>query len=157
MEEQQILLFEFKDYEVSENNPDGKTVRDSYPSADDGSTLKGIANAVANHGGSSAITRSRSRSSSSLRVRLSQGDIRLRSKQLEHSEVRSITNSQHTLLASFATAGAATAFLKHSRDVMVQWLEGRMERSITFKHKSSRIVLKGRDDIEELISLLQRS
>jgi 6-phosphofructokinase len=89
-------------------------------------------------------------------VRLSQEDLSLRSKQLGHSQAQSITNTQQTLLASFATAGAATAFLKYSGDVMIQWLEGRLERSITFKHQSSRINLKGRKDIEDLIALLQR-
>jgi hypothetical protein len=82
--------------------------------------------------------------------------MRLRSKELRHSESQSITSTLHTLLASFATVGAATDFLKDSCDGMVQWQRGRTERSITFKHKSDTIVLKGRDEIEALISLLQR-
>ena len=156
MEEQQNLLFEFKDYQARGRDLDGHVVQDSPLPADDGSMLTNIGNTVANHGGSSAITRSRSRNSSSIRIGGSPDNMRVKSKQLGHSEFQSMTSALHTLLASFVTAGAATAFLKESGGMMDHWLRAGAGRSITFKHKGNTVSLKGRDDLEKLISHLQR-
>jgi len=135
MEETQTLLFELED--------------SSPLSAADSSTLTNIANAVAKQGGSSAMTRSRSRNSSSIRVGWSQNGMRSRTKQAQSN-----VSSAQTLLASFVTSSAAQAFVKDSCDLLIRWQQGSAERSITFKHKDATFRLKGRDDIEELIRLL---
>jgi hypothetical protein len=155
VEKQQTLLFEFKDYELRNQKP-GNPDRDPQSAADNGSTLASIAAAVANRGGSAASTRSRSRNSSSIRIGVSQGAMHVQSKPSGYTESQSITSSLHTLLASFAGADAATAFLKDSRDMMAQWLGSKAERSITFKHSGDSVVLRERDDIDKLIAHLQQ-
>jgi hypothetical protein len=151
VEEIQTLLFEFKDSPVSVQNQEGSVVGGSPRSADDSSTLNNIANVVAKHGGSSAMTRSRSRNSSSLHIGLSQKNLRSRTKQ-----TRSSTSNAETLLAAFVTTNAAEAFMRDSCDLLTRWQQGSAERSIVFKHNDAAFILKGRDDIEELITRLRR-
>ena len=148
----QLLVFEFKDYEVSS----GAVARDSQLSEDDSSTLTSIAGAVAKQGGNAARARSRSANRSSLRIAISPDDLRAQSKQFGRSESHSTTSTLNTLLASFATAAAATAFLRATRDMIIQWLQLRAERSLTFKHNGNTLVLKRQTDIEKLIAHLQR-
>src|SRR5690349_13662058 len=118
MEETKTLLFELED--------------SSPLPANDSSTLNDIANVVAKHGGSSAMTKSSSRNSSSIRVALSQNNIGSRTKQTQSNRA-----SVETLLASFFTSNAAGAFARDSGDLLMRWRQAKAGRSIVFKHKDA--------------------